>query len=153
MWPACYNLPTSGLRVSGPGGPGWLSWLGIRLFDFGLGHDLMVYGSSPMWGSVLTVWILLGILSLPLFLPLSYQDQIFMWKVELRSKSATPAHLTDADMQAISISQWHTISCHPTFLIIWSTHFHPYPNTYPLPRGLEVPVREPGRNTHENSGY
>ena len=32
------------------------------------GHDLTVMRSSPEWGSALTVWSLLGILSLPLSL-------------------------------------------------------------------------------------
>ena len=33
---------------------------------FGSGHGLMVHGLSPTSGSVMTVWSLLGILSLPL---------------------------------------------------------------------------------------
>ena len=36
--------------------------------DFGSGHDLMVEGSSPALGSVLTAWNLLGTSSLSLFL-------------------------------------------------------------------------------------
>ena len=36
------------------------------VLDFGSGRDLMVHGSSPALGSVLAVWSLLGILSLPL---------------------------------------------------------------------------------------
>ena len=29
------------------GEPGWLSWLGVRLLIFGLGHDPRVVGSNP----------------------------------------------------------------------------------------------------------
>ena len=32
--------------------------------DLGSGHDLMVHEIEPAWGSVLTPWSLLGILSL-----------------------------------------------------------------------------------------
>ena len=38
--------------------------------DFGSGHDLMILRSSPTSGSLLTAWRLLGILILPLSLPL-----------------------------------------------------------------------------------
>ena len=39
--------------------------------DFSSGHDLMVRDFEPRLGSVLIVWSLLGILSLPLFLSVS----------------------------------------------------------------------------------
>ena len=38
--------------------------------DFSSGHDLTIVGWSPTLGPALTVWSLLGILSLPLSLPL-----------------------------------------------------------------------------------
>ena len=38
--------------------------------DIGSGHDPRIMGLSPAWGSALTVQDLLGILSLPLTLPL-----------------------------------------------------------------------------------
>ena len=53
-------------------GGAWVAQMvGHLTLDFSSGHDLMVLGSSPMWGSVLTVWSLLGILSpfLSLFAP------------------------------------------------------------------------------------
>ena len=37
--------------------------------DFGSGHDLMVHEMEPVFGSVLTAQILLGILSPSLFAP------------------------------------------------------------------------------------
>ena len=49
------------------GAPGGLSRFSVRL-DFGSGHDLVFVGSSPVSGSRLTAWNLLGILSLPLSL-------------------------------------------------------------------------------------
>ena len=55
----------------------WGTWVAQLVkgptLDFGSGHDLMFVSLSPVLGSVLTVWSLLGILSLSLslFLPCS----------------------------------------------------------------------------------
>ena len=47
----------------------WVAHLVKRpILDFGSGHDLTVPEFKPHMGSVLTVWSLLGILSLPLHL-------------------------------------------------------------------------------------
>lgn len=73
--------------------------------------------------------------------------------LELRLKSATPAPLVDVYLQAISISQWHTIPCHRTFLMAQSVHSHPTLTSTLSPRRMEVQTREePGKNTHGNSG-
>ena len=53
------------------GAPGWLSWLSFGLLISGSGHDPTVHGSSPTSGSALTARSQLGLLSLPLSLPLS----------------------------------------------------------------------------------
>lgn len=50
---------------------------------------------------------------------LKYYDQNFMWKLELSLRSATPGPQADADMQAISTSQWHLIPYCPTVLMAW----------------------------------
>ena len=53
------------------GAPGWLSQLSVRLL---ISVQVMIsrfVELSPASGSVLTVWSLLGILSLPLSLPLT----------------------------------------------------------------------------------
>ena len=53
------------------GASGWLSRLSIRLL---MSAQVMIswfVGSSPAWGTALTAWSLLGILSLPLSLSLS----------------------------------------------------------------------------------
>ena len=53
------------------GGGTWVVQVVKRLtFDFGSGHDLMVLEFEPPSGSELTAQSLLGILSLPLSLPL-----------------------------------------------------------------------------------
>ena len=46
--------------------------------DFGSGRDLMFVGSSPVWGSALTAWSPLGILSLPPSLPLPCPHSLFL---------------------------------------------------------------------------
>ena len=59
------NIPQQtldGFKEQLAGAPGWLS----RLSESG--HDLMVCGVEPRLGSALTVWSLLGILSLLLSL-------------------------------------------------------------------------------------
>ena len=49
----------------------WVAQLAKRpTFDFGSGHDLMVHEFEPTLGSVLAAGSLLGILCLPLSLPL-----------------------------------------------------------------------------------
>lgn len=51
-------------------GPGWLSWLSVQLSTFGSGHDLKSCETEPQGSrSMLGVWSLLGILSLPLIDP------------------------------------------------------------------------------------
>ena len=52
------------------GVPGWLHQLGVQLLVSAQVMVLRFVSSSPTWGSVLTVWSLLGILSLPVSLPL-----------------------------------------------------------------------------------
>ena len=52
------------------GAPGWTQSIMRLTLDFSSGHGLMNVGSSPTTGCALTVWSLLGILSLPLCLPL-----------------------------------------------------------------------------------
>ena len=61
------NLPIGIKRL---GAPGWLSWLSIELW---ISAQVMIswfVGSSPASGCSLTVWSLVGILSLLLSLPL-----------------------------------------------------------------------------------
>ena len=54
------------------GAPGWLSWLRVRLLVWAQGMISRFVRLSPMSGSVLTVQSLLGILCLPLSLPLPH---------------------------------------------------------------------------------
>lgn len=60
---------------------------------------------------------------------------------------ATPDPLADAELRPdIFTSQGHIMPCHPVFLMAWPVHFHPHPNTCPLPRALEVQTNHvPGR--------
>ena len=57
--------------------------------DFGSGHDLMVVGSSPASGSVLTVWSLLGILSLLSLCPSPTRSHDLSLKSPLKKKEST----------------------------------------------------------------
>ena len=55
----------------GRGVPGWLSWLSIRLLVSAQVVISLFVGSSPVSGSALTIWNLLGILSLSISLSVS----------------------------------------------------------------------------------
>ena len=58
------------LNSSPLGASGWLSWLNVRFLISSQAMISWFVRSSPTLGSALTVWRLLGILSLPLSLPL-----------------------------------------------------------------------------------
>ena len=57
------------ILIKRPGEPGWLGWLSLWLFILAQVMILRIVRLSPALGSVLTAWRLLGILSLPLYLP------------------------------------------------------------------------------------
>ena len=54
--------------------------------DFGSGHDLMVHETEPASGSALTAQSLLEILSLPLFLLLSYSSALSQNRINTLKK-------------------------------------------------------------------
>ena len=65
-------LEVRGLRNQQLGAPEWLSGLSIRLLVSAQVVISQVRSSCPTSGSVLTAWSLLGILDLPLSLPLPH---------------------------------------------------------------------------------
>ena len=60
------------IKSTSAGAPVWLSQLSIQLLLSAQVMNLQFVSSSPASGSVLTVWSLLGSLSLPLYLPIPH---------------------------------------------------------------------------------
>ena len=86
------------------GVPGWLSRLSIRLLILVQVMISWFVGSCPTLGSALTVWSLLGILCLPLSLPLLCSLKINKLKKKIRERPSdinikvTTARITVANI-------------------------------------------------------
>ena len=67
------------------GAPGWLSWFSIRLLILARVMISQFVGLSPMSGSVLSMWSLLGILCLPAPPPLALMYALSLKQINLEN--------------------------------------------------------------------
>ena len=121
----------------------WGTWVALSAKrpppDFGSGLDLRVLSSSPVSSCELTAWSLLGIVSLPLSLPLPHEHSLWInkqtlkkkQKQTLKKKSWLDTSLTQTPWVVVFFfvireknekQSWMSINWKPMKKNIWPTH-------------------------------